>query len=650
MSTIAGDLVTTTASTAMGIHYAGQSQLIADGKLDVAETGQTGDYHLEDRSRYRIQDTESVQSLWANDAWTETGHSFSVDHEAHDVWVYNQTINLPKNSDPIITDNGDGTSSSRVVQLGQDQAKVTSAGGYDYHLTQSGSPKDFLFSLNHTSQSQSAKDDTGTWRAADRTSGANYYHLGTEAKNSRADLSGRVQNGSVYYDGIDVYQTKNTSTNNAGSGFALGSTTSSNTVGSTQTIESRGGNSGSWYGSKLESGNSTTNYTTVSGTMGQPFSGMTQTGFNTTTLYGTAAQTGITGMYGSYGQTGTGGTYNTLQTGSTISPPDPSDMPVSPRRPSYQIAGGQSGSRPGVVSGFLTPVSEQTSGLPEKVKDFDPGGETLGGQQKKRFSEVDQAAKEAFLREANRFPARPLQKVAERLKSEGVDRYGTLTKEPIGPPDLGLLDPSGAIITIGETTLYLFDSIVILGEGGLTGLTYLIGGAESAYQHRYNPRNTVYKDLFSGKITTGQAILMVEMNFGGTALTLSPLGRLGRVTKTGAGNGSRLGVAETGLSHNAANYARLREFYRQAEEYGQGGCRVLENGRYRFYDNLRPPRTPGEMAGARRVREWDPSTGNTRTWFETLDHSGTIRQVRPEPGGPKVHYFFDAQGNYGGIR
>ena len=207
MSTIAGDLVTTTASTGTSINYAGQSQLVADGKLDAAETGQTGDYHLEDRSRYRIQDTESVQSLWANDAWTETGHSFSVDHEAHDDWVYNQTINLPKNSDPIITDNGDGTFTSSVVQLGQDQAKVTSAGGYDYHLTQSGSPKDFLFSLNHTSQSQSAKQETGSWRAADGTSGANYDNLGNETKNSRANLAGRVQNGTVYYTGIDVYQT-----------------------------------------------------------------------------------------------------------------------------------------------------------------------------------------------------------------------------------------------------------------------------------------------------------------------------------------------------------------------------------------------------------------------------------------------------------
>jgi len=49
MSTIAGDLVTTTASTATSINYAGQSQRIANGKLDAAARGQTGDFYLEDR-------------------------------------------------------------------------------------------------------------------------------------------------------------------------------------------------------------------------------------------------------------------------------------------------------------------------------------------------------------------------------------------------------------------------------------------------------------------------------------------------------------------------------------------------------------------------------------------------------------------------
>ena len=66
-------------------------------------------------------------------------------------------------------------------------------------------------------------------------------------------------------------------------------------------------------------------------------------------------------------------------------------------------------------------------------------------------------------------------------------------------------------------------------------MIYLFGGTENAYQHRYNQRSTVYRDLFSGKITTGQAILMVEMNYGVTVLALSPLAGFGRIPKPGAG-------------------------------------------------------------------------------------------------------------------
>ncbi len=97
---------------------------------------------------------------------------------------------------------------------------------------------------------------------------------------------------------------------------------------------------------------------------------------------------------------------------------------------------------------------------------------------------------------------------------------------------------------------------------------------------------------------------------------------------------------------DAAQGAKLTEFYRQAERYGAGGTNLLENGRYRFYGELKPAGTTGEMAGARLVREWNPTTGATRTWYETLDQQGVIRSVRPEVGGPKVHYIFDAQGNY----
>jgi hypothetical protein len=48
------------------------------------------------------------------------------------------------------------------------------------------------------------------------------------------------------------------------------------------------------------------------------------------------------------------------------------------------------------------------------------------------------------------------------------------------------------------------------------------------------------------------------------------------------------------------------------------------------------------MAGQCLVREWDPATGATRTWLETLDHAGRVRIVRPETGGPKIHSRFDS--------
>ena len=69
----------------------------------------------------------------------------------------------------------------------------------------------------------------------------------------------------------------------------------------------------------------------------------------------------------------------------------------------------------------------------------------------------------------------------------------------------------------------------------------------------------------------------------------------------------------TGAAHSAAEYARLKDFYRQAEKYGTGGIKQLENGRYRFYGELKPAKVPGEMVGRIKVREWDPVTGNMRT-------------------------------------
>jgi RHS repeat-associated protein len=113
----------------------------------------------------------------------------------------------------------------------------------------------------------------------------------------------------------------------------------------------------------------------------------------------------------------------------------------------------------------------------------------------------------------------------------------------------------------------------------------------------------------------------------------------------------RLGKsAEAGPGRNVGSLSSdgQGEFARQLSKYGKGGVHALENGRYRFYGEFRKARTPGQMAGAQTVREWDPATDNAFTWLETLDQVGRVRQVRPQLGPINVHYGFDESGQYTG--
>lgn len=86
--------------------------------------------------------------------------------------------------------------------------------------------------------------------------------------------------------------------------------------------------------------------------------------------------------------------------------------------------------------------------------------------------------------------------------------------------------------------------------------------------------------------------------------------------------------------------------FSQLERYGQSGFTELQNGRFRYYGNVTLASSPGEMISRRVAREWNPTTGNTRTWMETLDGAGNIRIVRPETGGPKVHFMFNQSGKF----
>jgi len=93
----------------------------------------------------------------------------------------------------------------------------------------------------------------------------------------------------------------------------------------------------------------------------------------------------------------------------------------------------------------------------------------------------------------------------------------------------------------------------------------------------------------------------------------------------------------------------MGDHLRQQSKYGTP--ERLPDGRLRYKGDVKPARTTGEMSGQRVVREWNPETGQTRTWQETVDYEGRIRQVRPDESlteGKKVHYKFDPDGKYQG--
>ncbi len=82
----------------------------------------------------------------------------------------------------------------------------------------------------------------------------------------------------------------------------------------------------------------------------------------------------------------------------------------------------------------------------------------------------------------------------------------------------------------------------------------------------------------------------------------------------------------------------------------QNYSKKLENGNIRHYEGFTPARTPGNMAGSQKVQEINALTGNSRYWYQTMDHSGTVRIVRPFNIDVYRHYYFDGSGKFIGAR
>jgi filamentous hemagglutinin family protein len=57
---------------------------------------------------------------------------------------------------------------------------------------------------------------------------------------------------------------------------------------------------------------------------------------------------------------------------------------------------------------------------------------------------------------------------------------------------------------------------------------------------------------------------------------------------------------------------------------------TLPDGRVRYYEAERAARTPGPSRGSSYVTEWNPATGNVRSWNEVYDQAGNVTRVHPK--------------------
>ena len=68
----------------------------------------------------------------------------------------------------------------------------------------------------------------------------------------------------------------------------------------------------------------------------------------------------------------------------------------------------------------------------------------------------------------------------------------------------------------------------------------------------------------------------------------------------------------------------------QGAEKSAERIRKLPDGRIRYYDKEALARTSGPTRGRSHVTEYNPATGQVRTWEETYDHFGKVNRVHPK--------------------
>jgi len=218
----------------------------------------------------------------------------------------------------------------------------------------------------------------------------------------------------------------------------------------------------------------------------------------------------------------------------------------------------------------------------------------------------------------------------------------------------GLLQAIGGAIECGAGAL-----ASSTGLGAIIGVTTMLHGGD----HLYTGLKTVYTGKAQRSLTS-QALEKVGLSetaaewtdagigivlTGGTATALKVSRSSARLASSIKG-GKHLAIKSNPYLKTSAKWSEnYRKHLAYGEKYGANKIKYLQNGRIRYYNNIDKARNHGKMLGRRYVHEFNPLTGKSRGWHETLDHNFLVRQTRPELNGrTKYHYLFDEGGKYVG--
>ena len=89
-------------------------------------------------------------------------------------------------------------------------------------------------------------------------------------------------------------------------------------------------------------------------------------------------------------------------------------------------------------------------------------------------------------------------------------------------------------------------------------------------------------------------------------------------------------ISSEAASVNAQAALRAKLSGLQKAQENAAVTKTLPDGRIRYYTQEVPARTEGVTRGASFATEYNPTTGSTRQWMESYDHSGNVIRVHPK--------------------